>query len=231
VWQETILLLVVAVLLAVLLKALFVQAFYIPSGSMEPGLQVNDKILVEKPSYWFGSQPSRGDVIVFKDPGGWLPPGEDQKATGFRGALAAIGLYPTGGHLVKRVIGVGGDTVKCCDSQGRIEVNGYPLNEQSYVKNGGQGLPCFAPMRTDSSGGCAHWSETVPQGSVFVMGDNRGDSADSTVHLCLSNETDCTKNPFISDKLIVGKVFAVVWPRSHWDWLTDPADFEDVPAP
>jgi signal peptidase I len=227
VWQESILLLVVAVLLAVVLKALFVQAFYIPSASMEPGLQENDRILVEKPSYWFGHGPSRGDVIVFKDPGDWLSPDEEGKVTGVRELLSKVGLYPAGGHLVKRVIGVGGDTVTCCTEQGQIEVNGYPLDESSYIVNGGKGLPCDGPMIAS----CSWSSGVIPKGSVFVMGDNRDNSADSTVHLCLPNETDCTKNPFVSDDLVVGKVFAVVWPHKHWDWLTRPSDFDHVPAP
>src|SRR3954447_722106 len=106
-WQETLLLLTIAVVLAVVIKAFFVQAFYIPSESMEPGLVKNDRILVEKMSYWFGGTPQRGDVVVFKDPGGWLPPDEAAGPTNAVGkVLSHVGLYPTGGHLVKRVIGV-----------------------------------------------------------------------------------------------------------------------------
>ena len=111
VWQETILLLGIALVLAVVIKALFVQAFYIPSESMEPGLVKNDRILVEKPSYWFGG-PERGDVVVFKDPGGWLNGEETAGPSGpVATALSKVGLYPTGGHLVKRVIGVAGDVI------------------------------------------------------------------------------------------------------------------------
>src|SRR6476469_6519745 len=129
-WQETLLLLTIAIVLAVVIKAFFVQAFYIPSESMEPGLVKNDRILVEKMSYWFGGTPQRGDVVVFKDPGGWLDPSEDAGPTNPLGqVMAKIGLYPSGGHLVKRVIGVAGDTITCCDKQGRISVNGQPLDE------------------------------------------------------------------------------------------------------
>ena len=129
-WQETILLLTVALLLAIGIKALLLQAFYIPSESMEPGLIRNDRILVQKVSYWFGGEPERGDVVVFQDPGGWLTQAEaagpdNPVAQG----MAAVGLYPEGGHLVKRVIGVAGDTITCCDDQGRISVNGTPLDE------------------------------------------------------------------------------------------------------
>src|SRR3954463_378386 len=124
-WQETILLLAIAVVLAVVIKAFFVQAFYIPSESMEPGLVKNDWILVEKTSYWFGGTPQRGDVVVFKDPGGWLSPEEDAGPTNPIGqAMAKIGLYPSGGHLVKRVIGTAGDVIHCCDKQGGIPGNG-----------------------------------------------------------------------------------------------------------
>ena len=136
VWQETVLLLVVAVVLAVVLKTFFVQAFYIPSESMEPGLVENDRILVEKTSYWFG-EPQRGDVVVFEDPGGWL--GDDDASgpsNAFTEALAKLGLFPSGGHLVKRVIGVEGDVITCCDDEGRIAVNGEPLDESGYVITG-----------------------------------------------------------------------------------------------
>ena len=103
-WLETVLLLVVAVGLAVLIKSFFAQAFYVPSRSMEPGLVKNDRILVEKPSYWFGGTPQRGDVVVFKDPGGWLSEEEDAGPSNPIGkAMVKIGLYPAGGHLVKRV--------------------------------------------------------------------------------------------------------------------------------
>ncbi len=182
-WQETILLLVVALGLAILIKALLVQAFYIPSESMEPGLVRNDRILVQKVSYWFGGSPERGDVVVFKDPGGWLPP---QDAAGPTGTVARlmerVGLYPSGGHLVKRVIGVAGDRIHCCDDQGRIEVNGVPLDEGDYATKGGEA--CFGPMI-----GCSWDAGPVPEGHIFVMGDNRSHSADSSWHICRGGPT------------------------------------------
>ena len=129
--RETVLLLAFAIILALVVKTFFVQSFYIPSESMEPGLIVNDRILVQKPSYWGSGGPQRGDVIVFDDPGGWLNGLEAAQPMSFlaRG-LAKIGLYPTGGHLVKRVIGVAGDTIECCDEEGRILVNGEPIDEE-----------------------------------------------------------------------------------------------------
>src|SRR3954468_5464556 len=136
-WQETLLLLTIAIVLAVVIKAFFVQAFYIPSESMEPGLVKNDRILVEKVSYWFGGTPQRGDVVVFKDPGGWLSGAESVgPPNAVTELMAKVGLYPSGGHLVKRVIGVAGDTIHCCDDKGRISVNGRPLNEKDYARKG-----------------------------------------------------------------------------------------------
>ena len=121
VWLETLLLLGLALVLAILLKAFVVQAFYIPSASMNDTLVRNDRILVQKLSYWGGGGPHRGDIVVFADPGGWLSAHESQPpANVVARGLEKIGLYPTGGHLVKRVIGVGGDEVKCCDNRGRV---------------------------------------------------------------------------------------------------------------
>ncbi len=225
-WQETILLLAVALGLAILIKALLVQAFYIPSESMEPGLVNNDRILVEKVSYWFGGTPQRGDVVVFKDPGGWL---NGSEAVGPPNAvtdlMAKIGLYPSGGHLVKRVIGVAGDNIHCCDPQGRIEVNGVPLNEEGYARE--DGADCYGPMIPCERGWTAG---PVPEGSIFVMGDNRSHSADSTVHMCKSGETDCVPgDEYVPVDLVVGKVFVLLWPRSHFHWMHRPDTFADVP--
>ncbi len=224
VWQETLLLLAVAVVLAVVIKALFVQAFYIPSQSMEPGLVENDRILVQKVSYWFGGTPERGDVVVFKDPDNWLGNEEAGPTNPVAKVMAKIGLYPEGGHLVKRVIGTAGDVITCCDDQGRIAVNGEPLDEEAYVP---KGVPCNGPM----IGNCQWTAGPVPDGHIFVMGDNRGESADSTVHLCLKNETDCTKNPYIDVDLVVGKVFVLVWPAGRFDWIGRSDSFADVPDP
>ena len=226
IWQETILLLGIALVLAVVIKALFVQAFYIPSESMEPGLVKNDRILVQKVSYWLGDGPSRGDVVVFKDPGDWLGPQESAgPASNLTKGMARIGLYPSGGHLVKRVIGVEGDVITCCDDQGRILVNGQALNEGDYVKPD-QGIACLGPM----TGNCDWSAGPVPEDHIFVMGDNRGNSADSTVHLCGKDETDCVPgDEFVPNDLVVGKVFVLLWPSDHFDWLQRPDTFADVP--
>lgn len=234
VWQETLLLLVAAVGLAVLVKALFLQAFYIPSESMEPGLEIDDRILVEKPSYWFGGEPQRGDVVVFADPGGWLGPEEAGEPTNpVTAMLARIGLYPTGGHLVKRVIGVEGDVVECCDEQGRILVNGTPLEERDFARPNGHGCAdgaqgaCFGPMP-----GTGSWTAgPVPAGKLFVMGDNRAHSADSSFHLCSEAETECTSDPYVDVDSVVGKVMAVVWPAGKAGFEDRPDTFDDVARP
>jgi signal peptidase I len=222
VWQESILLLAIALVLAVVIKTFFVQAFYIPSESMEPGLIRNDRILVQKVSYWFGGDPSRGDVVVFEDPGGWLT-GEEPKPTGLASLLSKVGLYPTGGHLVKRVIGIEGDVITCCDDEGRILVNDEPIDESSYIAErkqcAGQG----------TGFGCDWSVGPVPDGKLFVLGDNRGASADSRAHMCQEGLEDCTKSPWVDTDLVVGKVFSLVWPRARWDWISNPGVFDDVP--
>jgi signal peptidase I len=209
-WQETILLLALALVLAIVIKALFMQAFYIPSGSMNDTLVLNDRILVEKVSYWGDGAPQRGDIVVFSDPGGWLDGAAAAPSTNpVVKALELFGLYPTGGHLVKRVIGVGGDEVKCCDKQGRILVNGVPLNEQAYLAAGEK------PSLID-------FDVKVAPGYLWVMGDNRSNSADSRVHL---GDPGGGQVP-VDD--VVGKVFAVVWPLSHAKLIERPATFAGV---
>ncbi len=226
-WQETILLLGLALLLAVGIKAFFVQAFYIPSESMEPGLIRNDRILVEKVSYWFDGEPQRGDVVVFQDPGGWLSSAEAAGPSNpLAQAMAEIGLYPEGGHLVKRVIGVAGDTITCCDDKGRVSVNGEPLEEDRYIRQ--RGIKCNGPMYM--AGSCKWEAGPVPEGHVFVMGDNRGRSADSTVHLCRPDQTDCVPgDEFVPVDLVVGKVFVLLWPADRFDLVGRPGAFADVP--
>jgi signal peptidase I len=214
-WQETILLLGIALVLAIVIKAFFVQAFYIPSESMEPGLVKNDRILVQKVSYWGGNAPSRGDVVVFKDPGGWL--GESESAGPpnlLANGMEKIGLYPAGGHLVKRVIGVEGDTIECCDKQGRLLVNGVPLDDVSFTKNDAE---CQGPMPGD----CDWEVGPVPEGRLFVMGDHRDNSRDSSAHL--------SDGPFVPVDLVVGKVQTLVWPMSRFDWVGDRTAFDDIP--
>ncbi len=216
----------VAVGTAVLVKLLLLQAFYIPSQSMEPGLVRSDRIVVQKVSYGLSDGPQRGDVVVFEDPGGWLSEDEISGPSGRTGKLLAkVGLYPSGGHLVKRVIGVAGDNIHCCDAEGRIVVNGTPLEEEGYAREGAGG--CYGPWHD------CHWNAgPVPEGSLFVMGDNRGQSADSSYHLCEVGDLSCTPGAeFVRVDLVVGKVFVLVWPWRHFTWLHRPDAFAAVRPP
>jgi len=196
--RELVIIVGVALVLSVLVRTFVAQAFYVPSGSMENTLQVQDRILVSKLSTHFGGV-NRGEIVVFTDPGGWLS--DVEQPTGLSGsvrnALMWVGLLPadTGSDLVKRVIGVSGDHVVCCNTKGQIVLNGVALVEP-YVKAG---------SRTDQ----VRFDVTVPQGHVFLMGDNRGDSADSRYHLDVESGGVPVGN-------VVGRVVAVIWPASNW---------------
>lgn len=209
VWQESILLVATAVVMAVIVKAFFLQAFYIPSESMEPTMLVDDKILVQKVSYWTGD-PGRGDIVVFDDPGGWLndtQTGEPSNVV--QRGLEMIGLFPTGGHLIKRVVGVGGDSVQCCDDQGRLQVNGESVDER-YLAD-------------PSVNGDTTFEVEVPDGYLWVQGDNRGNSADSRMH-----QGD-PGGGFIPTESVVGKAWLRVWPFKRIGFLRSPDTFESVP--
>ncbi|GAB3864317.1 hypothetical protein GCM10028801_33270 [Nocardioides maradonensis] len=244
VWQETILLLVLALGLAIVVKAFFLQAFYIPSASMVPGLQggpgypQNDRVLVEKPSYWFGRSPQRGDVVVFSDPGGWLPASEDVSPTGVQGLLSKVGLYPSGGHLVKRVIALPGDTVHCCTRQGELEINGTPVDESAFLNQDPGPGECDAPLSpsltargTPFAAPCDWTLGPIPSGQLFVLGDNRSNSEDGRAHLCRPADEGCGNVQFVPERDVVGKVFALVWPRSRWTWIGRAQAFAGVPDP
>jgi signal peptidase I len=208
VWVETVVLLVLALVVSAIVKTFFVQMFFVPSGSMRPLFVEDDRILVQKVSYWHGDV-HRGDVVVFDDPGGrWLGAEGATRLTPVQKALSDVGLYPTGGHLVKRVIGIGGDHVVCCDKNGRVTVNGVPLNEKSYVIKGA--APSDRPFDVE-----------VPQGRLWVMGDNRSNSEDSRFHQDLPGGGTVPAND------VVGKVWAIVWPVGRAHLLHEPTTFEN----
>jgi signal peptidase I len=209
---------VVALLLSFFVRTFIAQAFFVPSGSMENTLQIQDRILVSKLSNHFGGV-QRGEIVVFSDPSHWLPDPEPPAGIAgiLRNGLMWIGLLPsdTGKDLVKRVIGIGGDNVKCCSPEGRIVLNGVPLVEP-YLK---------PPGNTDQ----VQFNITVPQGRIFVMGDNRGDSSDSRYHLDENDGTVPLSN-------VVGRVAYVIWPISSWsgepipDLFSNPA-LNNQPTP
>ncbi|MBT2406061.1 signal peptidase I [Streptomyces sp. ISL-87] len=214
---EVPLLVAVALCIALVLKTFLVQAFFIPSGSMEQTIRIGDRVLVDKLTPWFGSEVERGDVVVFKDPGGWLKgeaarPAQDPVGVKqIKQALTFIGLLPSADEqdLIKRVIGVGGDTVACCDGRGRVTVNGSPLDEP-YVNPG-------------NSPSDIRFEVTVPAGRLFVMGDHRANSADSRFHL------DEAFEGTIDEHGVVGEAVVIAWPFGHWRKLDTPATFRMVP--
>jgi signal peptidase I len=209
-WQESILLVATALVLALIVKTFFFQAFYIPSESMVPTMIKNDKLLVQKWSYW-GSGPERGDIVVFRDPGNWLTPDESgESGNPIQGALETIGLFPSGGHLIKRVIGVGGDKVVCCDEQGRTTVNGVSIDE-----------PYLADQSINSD---QEFDIEVPKGYLWVEGDNRGNSADSRAHL------GDRGGAFIPEDDVVGKAWLRVWPFDRFGLIHGSDAFDEVPG-
>jgi signal peptidase I len=190
-------LIVVAVIVSLVIKTFVVQFFYIPSGSMENTLQIQDRVAVNKLPF-ITREIHRGDVVVFHDPATWLPTWNDvapqsmqQKA---KSLLVDIGILPNPAKqfLVKRVIGVGGDNVQCCSAKGNLIVNGKATNEP-YIFSGN------APSDMK-------FNVTVPKGKLWVMGDHRGASADSRYH-----QDDINKG-FVPEKDVVGRVVAVIWP-------------------
>jgi len=207
--RELLLIVGVALVLSILVRTFLAQAFYVPSSSMENTLLVQDRILVSKLTTEIGGV-HRGEIVVFTDPGGWLPATVPVggAAGAVRNVLMWVGLLPsdTGEDLVKRVIGVGGDHIVCCDAKNRIVLNGVPLVEP-YIKPGDG----TAQVRFDI---------TVPTGRFFVMGDNRGDSSDSRFHLDVQNGTVPQAN-------VVGRVVAVIWPMSRWSGAPIPVTFEN----
>lgn len=212
--RETLTVMVSALVLSVLIKTFLAQAFYIPSGSMEHTLELGDRVMVNK----LAPEPfdlERGDVVVFVDPGGWLddlPPDTrpvwQQRVTE---VLTWVGLLPqdAGQHLIKRIVGVGGDTVAAED--GVLTVNGEAV-EEPYLREG------VSSSETD-------FSVEVPEGQLWLMGDNRSNSADSRAHL-----GDPGGGTVPVDN-VVGRAFVILWPADRISLLNNPGTFEDVPAP
>jgi signal peptidase I len=210
-----------ALVVSVLIRAFVGQMYIIPSQSMENTLLVGDRVVVQKITDFH-----RGDVVVFTDPGGWLGEVETSKPGALDQVLEFIGIptSATAGHLIKRVIGTPGDTVECCDTKGRITVNGYPLDETSYLYT--------APDGTQVAPSEVRFTVVVPKDRIFVMGDHRDLSADSRCHLSdLSTTQAKGQVAFVPESLVVGPAVAIAWPLDRFQILHRPSTFEGVPPP
>jgi signal peptidase I len=218
VFRESVIVVALALLLSLIVKTWLMQAFYIPSESMENTLLKGDRVIVNKlvPS---PMALHRGDVIVFEDPDHWLPATVPVRRSPIMSAvnttLIFVGLLPSdeGNHLIKRVIGLPGDHVSCCDQNKRMSVNGAEVTE-----------PYLFPGDVPSEN---NFNIVVPPGRVWVMGDHRSDSADSRPH----DEDSGGAKGSVPMSLIVGRAIMVVWPVGHWAWLSNPSEtFARVPT-
>ncbi|MBK3524637.1 MULTISPECIES: signal peptidase I [Streptomyces] len=211
-WKELPILVGIALVLALLIKTFLVQAFSIPSDSMQNTLQQGDRVLVDKLTPWFGSEPERGEVVVFHDPDNWLAGEPTPTPNPVQKVLSWIGLMPSAEEkdLIKRVIGVGGDTVECKNS-GPLKVNGKPLDEP-YV------YPGNTPCSVDDQGG--QFTVKVPKGYIWVMGDHRQNSRDSRY-----NQSDKNHGMVPVDK-VVGRAIVKAWPINRWGTLPVPDTFD-----
>jgi signal peptidase I len=210
-WRDLIVIVVAALALTILLKAFVVQVFSIPSGSMEDTLLPGDRILVSKIVYDFRSI-TRGDIVVFSGAGSWDPPNPppDGWLAGLRDDVTnLVGIAGPGTDYVKRVIGIPGDRVACCNTKGQVTVNGVPLSESAYVYPG-------------DAASEVRFNITVPPGRLWVMGDNRGNSDDSRYR-----QNDPGQGT-IPESAVVGRAFVTIWPVPHISDLPIPNTFKQA---
>jgi signal peptidase I len=217
-FRDILFILLAALVISFLIKTFLIRSFYIPSQSMENTLVPNDRVIVSLLTP--GLSPlHRGDVVVFSDPGGWLEsePTAPVASSPINDILAFIGLAAPSDndHLIKRVIGLPGDHVKCCNALGQMTINGVPVVEP-YIN-----LPAGV-TKSDPY----NFSVTVPKGDLWVMGDNRNESADSAYH---SSRHDTS--PFVPIRSVTGQAILISWPFTRWTVLGSyPVVFQDVPA-
>ena len=199
--RDVLVIVVIALLVSFLVKTFLVRSFYIPSASMNQTLVIDDRILVDEITPRFGGY-ERGDVVVFRDPGGWLDPTPQAPRSpfveGVDWVLSLVGLAAPDSdeHLIKRVIGLPGDHVVCCDALGQITINGQAINETPYLN-----LPPGKAAPTD-----VPFDVTVPGNSLWVLGDNRDNSRDSRYN------QDKPGAGFVPLDNVVGRAFLITWP-------------------
>ncbi|WP_344778701.1 signal peptidase I [Gryllotalpicola kribbensis] len=219
--RDIVVIFIVALLVSFLIKTFLIRSFYIPSASMEdtlmggPGAPDNDRIIVNE------LEPKllpvhRGDIVVFTDPGGWLTASENVPAAEPSNPVArglsdfftfiGLGTNDSDNHLVKRVIGLPGDHVVCCNALNQITVNGVPLKEP------------YTTVQPGEQAASKTFDVTVPPGKLWVLGDNRADSADSSQHQNLPSKG------FVPESDVVGRAFVISWPISRWSWLSNYPD-------
>jgi signal peptidase I len=213
-WWDIPLTIAIAVAVVLVVTTFIVKPFSIPSGSMENTLAIGDRVLVDKVTYRFRDV-ERGDVIVFDGTDSFVPARELPTRNPIVGAVNWVGqsfgfIEPDSTDFIKRVIGVGGDRVVCCDDQGRITVNGQPLDEEEYLYPGDE------PSYVD-------FDVLVPNESFWVMGDHRSNSADSRSHL------GSPGGGFVPASRVVGRAMSVVWPINRWSGLDIPQTFAGMP--
>lgn len=196
-WRELPILLGVAIVVAILVRAFILQTFYIPSQSMENTLQINDRVLVNKVIYHI-RPPQRGEIVVFRAPAGWRSD-------------------PNGEDFIKRVIGVGGDRIQCCDPEQRLLINGVPLDEPYLYSDG-----VISDLAAEDD-----LDVTVPTGRLWVMGDHRSASGDSLEHYRVSGED--IEYATISVDAVIGRAFVLFWPPGRASWLSVPQPFQAIP--
>lgn len=216
--RDVVVILAIAIVVSFVVKTFFIRSFFIPSESMLNTLHVDDRVIVNElvPDIM---PVQHGDVVVFKDPGGWLTatphPSKGAFGDGVDWVLSLVGLTSPDNdqHLIKRVIGLPGDTVKCCTPEGLLTINGVAINEP-YVY-----LPEGVTRASE-----VDFSVTVPKNSLWVMGDNRYNSKDSRFNV------DKPGHGFVASSDVVGRAFVLSWPIKNWTWLSNYADtFVDVP--
>jgi signal peptidase I len=202
--RDVLVIVVLAGLVAFGVRTFLVRSFYIPSASMQPTLQIDDHVLVNL------LQPKafpleRGDIVVFEDPGSWLPDGGPAAIPNpVSWLFQQVGLAPAEEQvLIKRVVGLPGDRVECCSADGRLRVNGQPIDEPYLQQPGAKASEL-------------EFAVTVPEDAIWVMGDNRGNSADSRAHLGEPGKG------FVPMDAVIGRAAVVSWPIWHWQWLTAP---------